>query len=664
MKNAAIKVFARIRPTNNTSPRRSRKGEQCQRDLYEVGEDVDSLELYIPSEVESDTFNNRCDHYRYKFKHVFEPEATQDSIYEKVGKPSVQRALEGYNSTVFAYGQTGSGKTYTITGGPEGYADRGLIPRALSHIFRGIQNCKTTIYTVRISYLEIYNDDGYDLLDPTRNGNRLADLQKVKMMENEDGDLFVQNISTLAVKSETDAMKLLLLGDTNRRVSETTHNHVSSRSHCIFTVNIWARDVEGDTVRTSKLHLVDLAGSERMSSNSTSNESTLIESRHINLSLHFLQQVIVALHQKKHGHRSHIPYRNSMMTSFLRDSLGGNCETAMVATVSINEHNMQETISTCRFAQRVAMIANHTRINEEVDPQAVITRLKEKIKQLQLENSMLKGEPNGESSGDVLTSEERESCESLARKFVSNVSTPLEDPRKVQACLSVLREVIMNSPVRKLTDELGQNHEDRAVAQTNQTQTQAILPPKQYQSAPRHTNQQLRSHTTAGYYATASSLKMRRSWPYSAFYNPERTDTPDEIVARESGVNGAGDNHERPNAAQASHSTFQMSPNKYEKSKDNANNFGTNVGFANATATSVRHTYKPRLAAKRWDSRRSSENSMAKFVGASWEESGYDREDDIGRAEDECHSESSGSVEAELSRYEFLKNLTYEEEEE
>eukprot|EP01083_Nonionella_stella_P161949 531082_1 len=466
MKNAAIKVFARIRPTNNTSPRRSRKGEQCQRDLYEVGEDVDSLELYIPSEVESDTFNNRCDHYRYKFKHVFEPEATQDSIYEKVGKPSVQRALEGYNSTVFAYGQTGSGKTYTITGGPEGYADRGLIPRALSHIFRGIQNCKTTIYTVRISYLEIYNDDGYDLLDPTRNGNRLADLQKVKMMENEDGDLFVQNISTLAVKSETDAMKLLLLGDTNRRVSETTHNHVSSRSHCIFTVNIWARDVEGDTVRTSK--------------------------------------VIVALHQKKHGHRSHIPYRNSMMTSFLRDSLGGNCETAMVATVSINEHNMQETISTCRFAQRVAMIANHTRINEEVDPQAVITRLKEKIKQLQLENSMLKGEPNGESSGDVLTSEERESCESLARKFVSNVSTPLEDPRKVQACLSVLREVIMNSPVRKLTDELGQNHEDRAVAQTNQTQTQAILPPKQYQSAPRHTNQQLRSHTTSGYYATAS----------------------------------------------------------------------------------------------------------------------------------------------------------------
>ncbi|CAH2327169.1 kinesin KIF6 [Pelobates cultripes] len=169
-------------------------------------------------------------------------------------------------------------------------------------------------------------------------------------------------------------------------------NQASTRSHCIFTIHISSKEPGSDTIRRSKLHLVDLAGSERVAKSGVGGK-LLTEAKYINLSLHYLEQVIIALAEKN---RSHIPYRNSMMTSVLRDSLGGNCMTTMIATLSLDKRNIDESISTCRFAQRVALIKNEATLNEEIDPQLMIVRLKKEIQALKDELSLITGEQRTE----------------------------------------------------------------------------------------------------------------------------------------------------------------------------------------------------------------------------------------------------------------------------
>jgi len=177
------------------------------------------------------------------------------------------------------------------------------------------------------------------------------------------------------------------MGDTNRAVAETTMNATSSRSHCVFTASLESRPVVAATLRRSKLHLVDLAGSERVSKTGASG-NTLNEALCINTSLHFLEMVIVALQERERKGRLHIPYRNSMLTSVLRDSLGGNCKTVMVATMHPGLAHTDESISTCRFAQRVAKVTNVAEINEEVDQAALIEKLKQENRKLREEGGM------------------------------------------------------------------------------------------------------------------------------------------------------------------------------------------------------------------------------------------------------------------------------------
>ncbi|KAB0354990.1 hypothetical protein FD755_022449, partial [Muntiacus reevesi] len=172
----------------------------------------------------------------------------------------------------------------------------------------------------------------------------------------------------------------------------TPMNQASTRSHCIFTVHLSSKEPGSATVRHAKLHLVDLAGSERVAKTGVGGQ-LLTEAKYINLSLHYLEQVIIALSEK---HRSHIPYRNSMMTSVLRDSLGGNCMTTMIATLSLEKRNVDESISTCRFAQRVALIKNEAVLNEEIDPKLMIIRLQKEIQELKDELAIVTGEQRTE----------------------------------------------------------------------------------------------------------------------------------------------------------------------------------------------------------------------------------------------------------------------------
>lgn len=319
------------------------------------------------------------------------------------------------------------GKTFTITGGPERYADRGVIPRAISLLFGSLQNSKNMTFSCYVSYFELYNENGYDLLARADNTEEIgssridmskstSDLPKITMLEDEEGQYHFKNLSVNQVNSEEEALNLLFIGDTNRAIGETQMNQSSSRSHCIFTLIVEMRMIGSDTVKRSKLNLVDLAGSERVHKTNSSGQ-TLKEAQYINSSLFFLEMVIVALHErtKKGKENIHVPYRNSMMTSVLRDSLGGNCKTIMIATISPEVKQTDESISTCHFAQRVALVKNKAYVNEELDPELIIKRLKAEIKRLREEVTFLKGE-NGE--GDTLTDDQHHNLDMVIRDYL------------------------------------------------------------------------------------------------------------------------------------------------------------------------------------------------------------------------------------------------------
>ena len=216
------------------------------------------------------------------------------------------------------------------------------------------------------------------------------------MEDSRTGMITADGASVMRAENEEDALSLLFVGDTNRVVCDTPNNECSSRSHCVFSIFIDHQCAKDGRVRRSKLNLVDLAGSERVYKSQVSG-NVLDESKSINLALHFLESVIVALN----NNASHIPYRNSKITSYLRDSLGGNCRTAMLACVSLSEACVNESIYTLRFSQRVARIRNKAIVNAEMDPFVLIESLKNEVNALKQRIAELtQSKKNGEDVDD------------------------------------------------------------------------------------------------------------------------------------------------------------------------------------------------------------------------------------------------------------------------
>uniref|UniRef100_A0A8C5MK03 Kinesin-like protein n=1 Tax=Leptobrachium leishanense TaxID=445787 RepID=A0A8C5MK03_9ANUR len=432
--------------------------------IYSVSNDdvsASCLEILVPHVLADGVVNNKRETYRFRFQQTFTQDAKQEEIFDRIAKPVADSVLSGYNATVFAYGQTGSGKTYTITGGAERYCDRGIIPRTLSYIFEQFQEDSSKVYTIHISYLELYNECGYDLLDPRHEASKLEDLPKVTIMEDPDQNIHLKNLSLQQANNTEEALNWLFLGDTNRMIAETPMNQASTRSHCIFTIHISRKEPGSATVRRSKLHLVDLAGSERVAKSGVGGQ-LLTEAKYINLSLHYLEQVIIALAEKN---RSHIPYRNSMITSVLRDSLGGNCMTTMIATLSLDKRNIDESISTCRFAQRVALIKNEAILNEDIDPQLVITGLRKEIQALKDELSLITGEQRTED----LTPAETGALEDKVNVFVEdrNPESSLDvgaDMRKIHFCFALLKVTLpLVSLIEARTGDIIKHEEQTAL---------------------------------------------------------------------------------------------------------------------------------------------------------------------------------------------------------
>ncbi|XP_062212428.1 kinesin-like protein KIN-12G [Phragmites australis] len=340
---------------------------------------------------------------RFTFDLVADEHVTQENLFKVAGVPMVENCMAGYNSCMFAYGQTGSGKTHTMLGDIENGTRRnnvncGMTPRVFEHLFSRIQKEKEIRrdeklrFTCKCSFLEIYNEQILDLLNPNS--------VNLHIREDAKKGVHVENLTEHDVSNAREAMQQLIEGAANRKVASTNMNRASSRSHSVFTCLIESKwESQGiNHHRFSRLNLVDLAGSERQKSSGAEGER-LKEATNINKSLSTLGLVITNLIAVSNKKSHHVPYRDSKLTFLLQDSLGGNSKTTIIANISPSSCCAAETLSTLKFAQRAKYIRNNATINEDASGDVLSMRLQ--IQHLKKEVSRLQGLVSSEKTEDI-----------------------------------------------------------------------------------------------------------------------------------------------------------------------------------------------------------------------------------------------------------------------
>ncbi|GFQ92820.1 kinesin-like protein KIF13A [Trichonephila clavata] len=371
MASDKIKVAIRVRPFNR------REIELATKCVVEV--DQHQTILHNPNSRNSKQPKSFAfDQCFWSFNENHQHYASQEVVFNSLGADILDNAFQGYNACILAYGQTGSGKSFTMMGSED---NKGLIPRLCDALFERIDaSGKQSDYKVEVSYMEIYNEKVHDLLDPK------GCKQTLKVREHNILGPYVDGLSTLAVSSYEEINNLMTEGNKSRTVAATNMNSESSRSHAVFTITLTCTvtdeysGVTGEKV--SKMSLVDLAGSERAIKTGAVGER-LKEGSNINKSLTTLGLVISKLADQSCGKTKDkfVAYRDSVLTWLLKDNLGGNSRTVMVATISPAADNYDETLSTLRYADRAKRIVNHAVVNE--DPNARIIRdLREEVEML------------------------------------------------------------------------------------------------------------------------------------------------------------------------------------------------------------------------------------------------------------------------------------------
>ncbi|XP_061534344.1 kinesin-like protein KIF21A isoform X5 [Phycodurus eques] len=373
----------------------------------------------------------------FTYDYVFDMDSQQDAIYQTCTEKLIEGCFEGYNATVFAYGQTGSGKTYTMgTGFDVNIADDelGIIPRAVHHLFRGIERRRQAAqeqgrpapeFKINAQFLELYNEEVLDLFDSVRDGKQKS---HIKIHEDANGGIYTVGVTTRTVSSEAEMMQCLKLGALSRTTASTQMNVQSSRSHAIFTIHLCQVRVcassdnyedadQGDNqvsngngdmdeyeTLSAKFHFVDLAGSERLKRTGATGDRAK-EGISINCGLLALGNVISALGDRS-KRSSHVPYRDSKLTRLLQDSLGGNSQTVMIACISPSDRDFMETLNTLKYANRARNIKNKVMVNQDKASQQ-ISALRTEIARLQIElmeyktGKRLAGEDGVESFSDM-----------------------------------------------------------------------------------------------------------------------------------------------------------------------------------------------------------------------------------------------------------------------
>lgn len=374
MASASVKVAVRVRPFN---------AREISRDAKCVIQMQGKTTCISNPKQAKDAPKNFTFDYSY-WSHTSEEDpnfASQWQVYKDIGEEMLLHAFEGYNVCIFAYGQTGAGKSYTMMGKQE-TGHQGIIPQLCKDLFARVNEnkCPNLSYSVEVSYMEIYCERVRDLLNPKSRGN-------LRVREHPIMGPYVEDLSKLAVTSFEDIADLMDCGNKARTVAATNMNETSSRSHAVFTIVFTQHRhdelTDLDTEKVSKISLVDLAGSERADS-SGAKGMRLKEGANINKSLTTLGKVISALAEMQSNKKKKsefIPYRDSVLTWLLKENLGGNSRTAMIAALSPADINYEETLSTLRYADRAKQIRCNAVINE--DPNArLIRELKEEVARL------------------------------------------------------------------------------------------------------------------------------------------------------------------------------------------------------------------------------------------------------------------------------------------
>ncbi|XP_012145367.1 kinesin-like protein Klp61F isoform X2 [Megachile rotundata] len=363
-----IQVFVRVRPTNAIEKNNKSKT------VVEIVNDKELLVHERPYDKVSKKF---------KFDNVFGPLAKQIDVYNVVVNPLLEQVLAGYNCTVFAYGQTGTGKTFTMEGinsDPtlhwQSDTSAGMIPRSLSHLFDKLHLLETREYTIRVSFLELYNEDLFDLLSVN------DDCSKIRLYEDasKKGAVIIHGLEEVTIHNKSEVYKILEKGSERRQTAATLLNSQSSRSHTVFSITVHMKEntTEGEEVlKTGKLNLVDLAGSENVG-RSGAIEKRAREAGSINQSLLTLGRVITALVERA----PHIPYRESKLTRLLQESLGGRTKTSIIATISPAAINLEETLSTLDYAHRAKNITNRPEINQKLSKKEFLKQYTVEIERL------------------------------------------------------------------------------------------------------------------------------------------------------------------------------------------------------------------------------------------------------------------------------------------
>ena len=385
-----IKCVVRCRPLNE---KEKGLGSKC------ITISPDSKVVF----VENKDDKNQTNKGQYAMDRVFDETITQEELFKEIGEPILKNFIGGYNCTIFCYGQTGAGKTHTMMGPldqlfEEESPSHGLIPRIIHYIFNEkekvyniitnntTEKCKNIKYQVKTCVMEIYQEQIIDLLNqlPNNQNNKLDKKEpaELKIKEDPKKGMYIQGITEAEVQNAKEAKSLILTGLKSRHVAATEMNAESSRSHLLFSIYLNAQYIDpkgGEVKKNSRLHLIDLAGSERQKKTKAIGER-IKEACMINKSLSTLGNVINALVEVNEGKGKYIPFRDSKLTYFLKDSLGGNSKTTIVANISCSLMQVGETISTLKFVQRAKMIKNSVSLNVSV--QENIETLHAEIKKL------------------------------------------------------------------------------------------------------------------------------------------------------------------------------------------------------------------------------------------------------------------------------------------
>ncbi|XP_068183185.1 kinesin-like protein KIF11 isoform X2 [Antennarius striatus] len=462
-KGRNIQVVVRCRPFNTMERKSSYGVIDCDANRKEVI-------------VRTGGPNDKASRKTYTFDMVFGPAAKQIEVYRSVVCPILDEVIMGYNCTVFAYGQTGTGKTFTMEGERSPNEQftweedplAGIIPRTLHQIFEKLSD-NGTEFSVKVSLLEIYNEELFDLLSPSDDvSERLLLFDDPR---NKRG-VVVKGLEEVTVHNKDEVYQILERGAAKRRTASTLMNAYSSRSHSVFSVTIHMKETTLDgeeLVKIGKLNLVDLAGSENIG-RSGAVDKRAREAGNINQSLLTLGRVITALVEK----RPHVPYRESKLTRILQDSLGGRTKTSIIATVSPSSSNVEETLSTLEYASRAKNIMNKPEVNQKLTKRTLIKEYTEEIERLKRDlaatrdkNGVYVSAENYEtmmgqiSSQEALASEYTERIAELEEELKKLMELFTDSKTKLDQCSVDLEENLQrleetNQDLRQTKEKLSQ----------------------------------------------------------------------------------------------------------------------------------------------------------------------------------------------------------------